>query len=335
MTPVYRQQIDHPAVWTARSMPHGKDDLVRRLTPDELAGFDALIKKNAQKDIQDVTREEFDDPRTTPLLTDIRDTVENGRGAIIVVGVTPDRYSEQDMERIWWGVGTHLGIANVQSASGDRIGYVEDDETNPVKRGYRSSGELSWHTDSPEHIGLMCIRQAQSGGMSGIVSTLAIHNEIQRTRPDLLDALYEGYYYAIPEVKFTDKPVTEEKIPVFSNINGVVSCMIAASFMREAAKKRGEPLPPKLAEGLDLFMSLANREDMHLSFMLEPGEMMLWHNFLFLHRRTEFQNSATKKRLLLRHWLDAFQRRPVDPMVYARIDAYKWAYREAVKRKAG
>ncbi len=334
MTPVYRAQIDHPAVWTSKSLPHGKADLVRALTADELAGFESLLAKTKHLDVQDVTRQDFDDPRTTPLMNDVREIVEKGRGAVILVGITPDRFSEKDMERIYWGLGTHLGVANVQSASGDRIGFVEDDETNPVKRGYRSSGELTWHTDSPEHIGLMCIRQAASGGMSGMVSVLAIHNEIQRTRPDLLDALYEGYYYAIPEVKFTDKPLTDEKIPVFSNVNGVVSCMIAASFMREAAKKRGEPLPPKLAEGLDLFMELAGRNDMNLRFMLEPGEMMLWNNYLFLHCRTEFENSATQKRLLLRHWLDAFERRPVDPMMHARINAYKWAYREAVKRKA-
>ncbi len=334
MTPVFRQQIVHPAAWTSASLPRGKESLIRDLTADELAGFEALIAKTKHIDIQDVTQAQFDDPRTTPLLTDVRRNVESGRGAIVLRGVTPDRFSPADMERVWWGVGTHLGVANVQSSTGDRIGYVEDDETNPVKRGYRSSGELYWHTDSPESIGLMCIRQAASGGMSGMVSTLAIHNEIQRTRPDLLDSLYEGYYYAIPEVKFTDKPLTDERIPVYSNVDGVVSCMLAASFMREAAKKRGEPLPAKLAEALNLIMELSDRPDIGLRFMLEPGEMMLWNNYLYLHCRSEFENSATQKRLLLRHWLDAHTRRPVDPLMYTRINAYKWSYREAVKRKA-
>ena len=222
MTPVYREIINHPAAWTARSLPRGKEDLVRALSEQELAGFDALLAKTRGKPIQDVTREDFDEPGVTALLRDVRDVIEIGRGAIILRGVTPERYSPEDMGRIYWGVGTHLGVANVQSAAGDRLGYVEEDETNAVKRGYRSSGELHWHTDSPETIGLMCIRTAASGGMSGIVSTLAIHNEIFHARPDLLDSLYEGYYYAIPELKFTDKAITDEKIPVFSNYDGVV-----------------------------------------------------------------------------------------------------------------
>ena len=334
MTPVFRDQIVHPAAWTSASLKHGKEDLVRNITEAELSGFEAILAKTKTIAVQKVTQAQFDDPRVTPLLTEVRRIVEDGRGAIVLRGVQPGRFSDADMERIWWGLGTHLGIANVQSHTGDRIGYVEEDETNPVKRGYRSSGELYWHTDSPESIGLMCIRKAASGGMSGMVSVLAIHNEIQRTRPDLLDALYEGYYYAIPEVKFSDKPLTESKIPVYSNVDGVVSCMLAASFMKEAAKKRGEPLPPKLAEALDLIMELSDRPDIGLRFMLEPGEMMLWNNYLYLHCRSEFENSATQKRLLLRHWLDAHKRRPVDPAMYARIDAYKWSYREAIKRKA-
>ena len=332
MTPVFRETIDHPAAWTSASLPRGKEDLVRSLTAAELAGFDNLIAGTRMTPIQDVTRTQFDDPRTTPLLTDVRNIIEQGRGAVVLRGITTEKYSPEDMERIYWGVGTHLGVANVQSSTGDRLGYVEEDETNPVKRGYRSSGELTWHTDSPESIGLMCIRQAASGGMSGLVSVLAIHNEIQRTRPDLLDSLYEGYYYAIPEVKFSDKPITEERIPIFSNVDGVVSCMLAASFMREASKQRGEPLPGKLAEALELIMKIADRPDIGLRFMLEPGEMLLWNNYLYLHCRTDFQNSATQKRLLLRHWLDAYTARPVAPTMHARINAYKWAYREAVRK---
>jgi hypothetical protein len=331
MTPVFREIIRHPAAFTARSLPRGKEDLVRTLTDQELAGFDALLAKTRSKPIQAATRADFDEPGVNALLREVRDVIEIGRGAIILRGVTPERYSTEEMERIYWGVGTHLGVANVQSAAGDRLGYVEEDESNAVKRGYRSSGELHWHTDSPETIGLMCIRKAASGGLSGIVSTLAIHNEILRTRPDLLESLYEGYYYAIPELKFTDKPVTQEKIPVFSNYDGIVSCMIATSFMREAAKRRGESLGA-LGEALDLFMQTADRDDIALRFMLEPGEMMLWNNYLFLHCRSEFENSPTQKRLLLRHWLDAFRPRQVAPAMHARIDAYKWAYREARAR---
>jgi len=68
--------------------------------------------------------------------------------------------------------------------------------------------------------------------------------------------------------------------------------------------------------------------------MLEPGEMVLWHNFTNLHSRTEFENDATHRRLLLRLWLDVPEGRPVAPVFHARADTYKRVY-EQYSHRAG
>src|SRR5690606_16268931 len=216
--------------------------------------------------------------------------IMHGRGVVLLAGLDPARYDEEQLERIYWALGTHLGNAAVQSHSGDRLGRVEQDDKDPVSRGYRSSGELVMHTDSDELIGLQCIRRAAHGGQSALVSSLAIHNAILHERPDLLEPLYEGYYLAIPEARLGSQPITEEKVPVFCYVDGKVSCMVAGSFMREAARLRGEPLPDKLAEALAYFSRTAERDDLALRFMLAPGEILLWHNFTNLHSRTEFDN---------------------------------------------
>ena len=140
---------------------------------------------------------------------------------------------------------------------------------------------------------------------------------------------------AIPEARASTRPITDTPIPVFSYVDGQVSCMFAASFMRAAAEQLGTPLPPQLDEGLRLFQEIAERDDLALRFMLEPAEILLWNNFTNLHSRTEFENGpdAVKKRLLLRLWLTADQPRPTLPQMHDRARVYDRVYREFSSRQ--
>lgn len=327
MTPICRTQITHPSAWTSRELG-SRNAITRRLNSSELADIDRLLERTRDQPPQSVRREDADQPALVALAQEVRETIMHGRGVILLSGLDPAVYGEEQLERIYWALGTHLGDAAVQSHSGDRLGRVERDDTNPVSRGYRSSGELSMHTDSYEVVGLQCIRQAASGGQSALVSALAIHNAILEERPDLLEPLYEGYYLAIAEARLSSKPVTDDKVPIFCYVDGLVSCMYAGSFMREAARLKGVDMPAKLAEAIAYFSKTAERDDLALRFMLEPGEILLWHNFTNLHSRTEFENDDTHKRLLLRLWLTPEHGRPHAPEFRIRGDAYKRVYQE-------
>lgn len=327
MTPIYQQQINHPSAWTHQSVG-GKDNLKVALSAEQIGAIDELLARTAHLRPQEVTRADFDHPVVNRLLASVREEIMNGRGLLIITGITPQRYDEEQFERIYWGFGTHLGNAAVQSASGDRLGRVETDPDDRVNRGYRSLQELNMHTDSYEVVGLMSVRKAKEGGFSGMASSLAIHNEIFKTRPELLEPLYRGFRYAIAEAKFSSKPVTDEAIPVFSCVDGKVSCMYASSFMRVAAEKLGVPLPADLAEAIAYFNELSGREDLAMNFMLEPGEMMLWHNFTTLHSRTSFEDEPGRKRLLLRLWLNVPGGRPCDPAIQVRAATYDRLYKE-------
>jgi hypothetical protein len=328
VTTIHDRLIDHPSAWTRRSIA-SKQQLIRDLTAEETDAIDRLLGHTRHLKPQEVSRAEFDDPVIAALMDDVRDVIMNGCGIVIVKGITPDRYSEEDFQRIYWGLGTHLGTAAVQSVLGDRLGYVQNKEDDPVRRNYRSLQELDMHTDSYEIVGLMCVRGAKSGGHSGLVSSLSIHNEILKTRPDLLLPLYEGFYSASEEARFSSKPVTSTKIPIYSCVGGVVSCMYEGVHLRNAAALKQVPLPPELVEALDYFKMLASREDMVLSFLLEAGEMMFWQNYTHLHSRTAFEDFPDKKRLLLRLWLSVPSGRPCHSSVKTRAETYERLHREA------
>ena len=326
MTP-FRHPIATPNAWTNRTVG-GKAGLTHHLTSAQQAAFTTLLTRTRDLKPRDVTRDDFRHPEVDALCAGLTETIRHGRGAVILSGIARDTHSEEDMERIYWGLGTHLGEAAVQSSLGDRLGHVMHVKDDPVARGYRSNEELTPHTDSYRIVGLMCLQRGESGGHSRIVSSLAIHNEILATRPDLLAPLYEGYYYAIAEARFSAQPVTDFKIPLFCCIDGVVSASYSRQFIERAAELRGEKLPAKLLEALDYFDSLAVRDDLSVRFMLESGEMMLWHNFQMLHARESYRDSPEHTRHLLRLWLKIDNDRPIAAEILERAIIYERIYRE-------
>jgi hypothetical protein len=325
--PPFRKQILSPAAWTGPAIG-GKDGLTYPLTAAQLAAFDEVLARTRHLRPQEATRADFTHPEINKLAAWLDEEIRHGRGAVLLHGLSRASHSEEDMERIYWGLGTHLGVAAVQSMAGERLGHVRHVKDDPVARGYRSNEELAPHTDSYRVLGLMCLQRAESGGLSRIVSSLAIHNEMLATRPDLLEPLYEGYYYAVAEAQFSGQPVTDFKIPVFCCIDDVVSCGYVRGFMERAAKLRGERLPARLAEALDCFDAIAERDDMRVKFMLEPGEILLWHNFQMLHARDSYEDSPAHSRHLLRLWLSIENDRPVADAILQRARIYEQVHRE-------
>jgi len=323
----FREVIRTPSAWTNHTAG-GKAGLTQALTAAQLAAFDAMIAQTRHLKPQAATVRDCDHPEIRALAASLNQTIRHGRGAVLLSGLTRDTHSEEDMERIYWAIGVNLGEPAVQSMLGDRLGHVMHVKDDPVARGYRSNEELGPHTDSYRIVGLMCLQRAETGGMSRMVSSLAIHNEILAARPDLLEPLYEGYYFAIAEAQFSDKPVTEFKIPVFCCIDGLVSCGYVRPFMERAAELRGEALPPRLIEALDYFDEVAERDDMRAEFMLEPGEMLLWHNFQMLHARRAYCDSPTHTRHLLRLWLKIDNDRPIAAEILERAKIYERVHRE-------
>jgi hypothetical protein len=317
MTSIHRQRIDHPSAWTRQSTG-GKEGLVYRLAPAHLDAFAELIARTRHLKPQEVTRADFRHPAIDGMLAEVWDIIQNGRGAAIVAGIAPERFSPEEFERIYWGIGTHWGTAATQSVKGDRLGRVTRTDIgpdNPTDRGYKSDRELLLHTDSHETVGLMCVEKAAEGGWSMLASSVAVFNRIVETRPDLLETCFEGYYMASKEASYSDKPLTEDKIPIFCYVDGKLSSLFHRIFYRSANKIRGD-MPAPMEEAIRVFTGICDDPGFHVTYMLEPGEMMFINNFTCLHARTDFKDSAERKRCLLRLWLTPPVSRPM-------VEAYR------------
>ena len=332
VTEVLMARIDRPSAWTGATVG-GKEGFVYHLTDAQLDSFDDLLSRTRLLAPQKVARKDFEHPVIAAMLADLFAVLGEGRGVIVIAGLTPDRHTEEDMERIYWGCGTHWGIATtVQSRFGDLLGHVRAEPGETI-RGYRGSQELQFHTDSHEIVGLCCLQKARSGGLSRLASAHAVHNEIFSRRPDLLPALYRGFQILPTELMHSaGDPVSRYRVPVFSNVDGVLSCNYVRGQFDRASAAKGIPLPDDLVEALDFLDETLERPDIHIEFMLEPGEMLIFNNWQTLHARTRFEDSTDMKRHLLRLWLSVPDGRPVIRALLERGAAYNRIHQEITQR---
>ena len=307
------EQIAGRSAWTAAEL--GKQDFCVTLGPPQLAAIDALLGRLAGTDVLDIAAEDFADPVLAAFMAPVMRELREGRGLVIVDGCSPERYSEAELGKIFWGLGTYIGVAETQSIFGDRIGHVQKELLNPTDRGYRSDRELDLHCDSTDVAGLLCLQVAKSGGISQFTSAIAVHNEMLRTCPQHLPPLYDGYpYHRANEQLPHEAPITTFNVPVYAFRDGLVSSHYLRAFIRMAARELegGDP-PEPLKSALDAFDAVARRPDIMVQFHAAPGEMAFMNNHMTLHARTAFEDhpEPERRRHLLRLWLEVPDLRPI------------------------
>lgn len=256
-----------------------------------------------------------------PRLRGVLDEVLNGRGFVLIKGLPVESWTRREVALAFLIIGVQLGALRMQNAQGHLLGHVRDlgrSSDDPNTRIYQTRERQTFHTDSCDVVGLLCLQRAKSGGLSSLVSSTTIFNEMHRRRPDLLKVLLEPIETdRRGEVPEGSKPYFN--IPVFNCHEGLVSAIYQRQYI-ESARRFPDvpPLTEKQIEALDLFDELANDPKLHLMMDLEPGDIQLVHNHTILHDRTAFEDFAEpeRKRHLLRLWLAPPNARPL-PEVFA------------------
>lgn len=310
-----------PTIWTVADLPSAADTFTIRFEPDEQAEMEALIARARSCNVsaENVEDDFFVWPQVSRKMVAVLRELRNGKGIVVMSGISADRFTKGEMGLIYWGLGLCLGKGVPQSAKGDRLGHVRDMSAHEKDaRAYQNRNELNPHTDYTELVGLMCLRDARSGGETPLASSLAIHNEIWRTNPELLDILYRGFrYHRRGEQQPGEEPITPYCVPVFSRTGEHVSCRFIRPYIEAAAIELGTPLSADEVRALDLFQALANSEAFCLKLRLAPGSLVLFNNYTTVHSRTPFVDHDVEedKRHLLRLWLLPENFRPVVPEI--------------------
>jgi hypothetical protein len=291
-----------------------RDALYWDLTPANLRAIDELMDRLAGSglDFPQVERRHFSHPDLDGDLAAVLERIKTGPGLLILRGLPVDKYDANAMQWIYWGIGTHFGIGCSQSADGDYLGHVTNVEKQ--SRGYTTSRELNLHTDSAEIVGLLCVRDAKEGGLSIYASSLKVHEIIEREHPEYLPLLERGFFCdRRGEEAPGEASVTPYRVPVFSEIAGMLSCRYVRGVIDKGAAALGTELTRQERDALACFEEVAQRDDVRFEIMLRPGEASFINNYEILHARTAFvdRDEPAKKRLMYRLWLEG---RPPRPM---------------------
>jgi Taurine catabolism dioxygenase TauD, TfdA family len=316
-----RQPLHGPFVWTGDELADASDWRFD-LTPAMAEEIDAALTRFKARGgaWPDMRRGDFRIPFTARLLGEISTALEEGRGLAKLSGLPVARYAEEDLKTIWYGIGLHLGTPVSQSHTGLRLKVIRDEGASVgevygelrEQNGARflsayaravSNGPLRFHTDRTDVVGLLCVDQAASGGLSKIASTVAIHNEILRRRPDLLELLYRPY----PRSRLGEEKDGGEMIyllPIFGLREGRFTSHYSRTYIEAAQKLDHVPrLTDQQMEAIDLLAEVAETLCHRMRF--QPGDMQFLNNHVVYHARDAFADDAPAGRFrrLLRLWL--------------------------------
>lgn len=323
-------EISGPSAW------HGPDMLRdqswrEEITAEEIAEVEAAtayVSGNPDLNVAALRPADFPLPVLGTRLARLRHDVLHGRGFALLRGLPVAGWTRRQAAIAFLGIGAHFGSARSQNAKGHVLGHVKDmglSSSDPNVRIYQTHERQSFHTDSCDIVGLLCLQAAKSGGRSALVSSVTVFNEMRRRRPDLLRLLFEPIETdRRGEVPPGEKPYFT--IPTYNWHAGLLSAIYQRQYI-ESARRFTDVQPLSEAqreaqrEAYDLFDALANDSALNFHMDLAPGDVQLVHNHTLLHDRTAFEDwpELERRRHLLRLWLAPEDARPLPPVFAQRF----------------
>ena len=313
MTILFNQPITDISAWMGDDM-RKNDNWIHVLSADEIADLDQALRGVQKRGLEmaDVTKADFPLPVLGSFLTELENEVRSGRGFYLLRGIPVERYTDDEVFMLKWGIGTHLGTKVSQNTFGELLGHVYDygrDPTEVRTRGYQTNTRLRFHVDRADMTSLLCLRKAKQGGMSQIVSSASVHNKILSEHPEFLPPLYEGVpYIFIEEVG----EMRSWKEPVFSVTDDVLSCSIRRNTVQKAIDSNTVTFREFEFEALHYFDQVAEDPAFVLEMDMEPGDIQFVNNYTIMHGRSAFVDfeEVEKRRHVVRLWLKFFTERP-------------------------
>jgi hypothetical protein len=312
MTP-HMARIDHPSVWTGADL-HSDQSWRISLTAEQNADLAKALQHINDRGLQfaEIRQEDFPLPSLTEALQRVLHEVRDGRGFAVLAGFPTDRYETDDLEKLYWGLCTHLGTGVTQNSEAGLIHYVTDGTLRP-QQGARILGRpgvVNLHVDLADCVSLFCLRQAPDDPHSSVASSMRVYNEILRQHPEYLPRLYEGFVWNRIETPPSELTHSGFKIPAYSAADGVVTCRFHPGWIRAGMNRAEETLTDQEEEMFTFIAetAAANRYD----FPLGPGDVAFFNNYTVFHGRAAHEpiEDEAQKRVLQRIWLDLPDVRP-------------------------
>lgn len=304
------RKVDSPAAWDAAQLEAAKSRWTFALDERARRDLAATLKKarNPDKALLDYRREDFDLGGAWPVIAAAFEETKRGRGVALVKGLPREGIDEKGFELLTWAIGLHAGVGRPQGKASHYISAVRDAGNTyrvGTGRGYNTSAELDFHTDSTDLVALSCYNKAKTGGMSITTSSPAAYARMQAEFPALADCLRRPVHFSRQGEQAPDEAPSYPH-PIFDERGGKLFSKWNWNRVTSAQKLDGVP---RISTGhqaaLDTFDQVVRRPDLAHTMWLEPGDLQIINSHVTLHSRTDFTDheDPAQKRLLFRLWL--------------------------------
>lgn len=286
---------------------------IERLDAEELAELDAALRHATASgdDLLDIGKEQFLLEKLAARLEGVERELMEGRGFVLLRGIPRERYSQAEMETLYWGIGMHLGRPWPQNKKGHLLGDVLDQgktgaEANSRGNEIGGAAPFPYHSDGSDLVGLMCLQRAQSGGLSTVANAVSIHNDLVRDAPDLAAELYGPLPYDFRG----EQPEGGRRwysMPAFTEFGDRLFVRYIRPYILFSQR---HPDAPRITEAQEAAMqrvdAMTQDPNYNVFMDLQPGDIQFVNNYHVLHARTTYVDdpSTGRVRHLKRLWLE-------------------------------
>jgi hypothetical protein len=241
------------------------------------------------------------------------DMLDKGRRFAIVDRLPMAEMDAAEATAIYWLLSSMVSRPVAQKLDGTLIYDVLDTGQQALPgsgiRPDKTNTEIRFHNDNayndtpPDYVGLLCLRRAQSGGHSRVISFHTVHNAVRERHPDWLERLYRDFWFDRQrEFRPGESPIFSA--PVFENA-GEVKARFSAHQIGGGYVLRGEPLDRDGEAAIAAMLDIFDEDELSVDFDLEPGQIQFVDNRALGHSRTAFVDDPDpdRRRHLVRLWL--------------------------------
>ncbi|HUA53478.1 MAG TPA: TauD/TfdA family dioxygenase [Candidatus Sulfotelmatobacter sp.] len=262
---------------------------------------------------------EFDLPQCRAAMTRVRTALDDGVRFAVVDRLPIEALSLDAAKAMYWLLASLVARPVAQKLDGTMIYDVHDTGAQALPgsgvRPDKTNIELKPHNDNsynrmpPDHVALLCVRAARSGGRSRVMSFLTAHNLMRERHRALLSRLYQPFWFDRQREFFPgEAPIFAA--PVY-DYDGVLRTRFSSHQIHGGYVLKGEPIDAAGAAAIAALGEMFDDPDLTVEFEMAPGELQFVNNRAIGHSRTAFEDhpEPERRRHLVRLWLRDHGRR--------------------------
>jgi hypothetical protein len=276
-------EMADPAAWTIYLTGAERDEVVATAKQAERDGLTPSR----------LTQDTFALPGLAATLQRCADDLATGPGFVLLRGFPTDRLTPLGTRLAYVGIGRHFGVPVCLDLSGSVLSDVRDKGVPRHGPGVRVSYTKlreDFHTDQVDVVALLCLHPSRTGGQSQLVNAHLVFNQMLARRPDLLEALYEQFWWDRNDEQPPGDPPAYP-LPVLRDVDGAPRFFYIGWYIRDAQRHPEVPrLSATQAEAIDLLEAIANRPELRVGMDFQRGDIQLVNDSRILHAREAYED---------------------------------------------